>query len=396
MIDTRNLTIIDNLMKSITGNWVSNDDFLLYLSLCFKEYINSLKILDGEIQKLLQDNTEIIVNLSAQILESARLYLQGKTMQSYESMKKGFSFIHEILLRKSMRRPHTTVEFGFKARNINDNSPNPTKKDMFHIPFELRHKVGNNRYSMHGIPSIYLGHSIYDCYLELGKPPLENFWVSLFCFSQNNIEYSLSSKQINLIDLTVQNKFYKLNYILHSTLNDEEKLQETINEIVDDILLLPLIIACSVSCKYPNDPFKQEYIIPQILYQLCQSDSEYIGIRYFSTKISNELKYDVGNAFINYALPAQNITSKGYCSKLASQLVLTEPISTKVGKELTLDSKYGFTQNGLPILSNLKSNLKIDETIITFDKMTMYYDNILNSFINKEDITAISPIYGWK
>lgn len=47
-----------------------------------------------------------------------------------------------------------------------------TAGELFHIPFYLRRIVGPMRYSVAGLPSLYLGGSSHVCWRELGEPDL--------------------------------------------------------------------------------------------------------------------------------------------------------------------------------------------------------------------------------
>ena len=47
-----------------------------------------------------------------------------------------------------------------------------SNEEMSHIPFQFNHKVGNERYSMSGFPSLYLGSSVYVCWEEMRRPCL--------------------------------------------------------------------------------------------------------------------------------------------------------------------------------------------------------------------------------
>jgi hypothetical protein len=275
------------------------------------------------------------------------------------------------------------VEYGFKAREINDKSI-PTKEEMFHIPFEMRHKVQDYRYSNHGIPSIYLGQSIYDCYIELNSPSLDDFWVSLFAFSH-----------INLIDLTLSSKFYDISVLIDYVKKDEEKYYANLDRFVDDVLLWPLIMACSIPCKYPEDSFQQEYIIPQILYQFCSEFNKFIGIKYMSTKTKYVNQHIHQYAMVNYALPAHDVRRSGYCPKLASQLALTAPIKISQIQNIDKTSENSTSANGFPILSNMHESLKNDDIILMLDKMTVYFDKLVQSFIKDKNADLIKPLYGW-
>src|SRR5262249_34580255 len=57
--------------------------------------------------------------------------------------------------------------------------------DLFHIPFEQRHKVARQRYSHPGVPCLYLGQSLYCCWKEMAEPDLNRIVVSRFRLSPN-------------------------------------------------------------------------------------------------------------------------------------------------------------------------------------------------------------------
>lgn len=63
-----------------------------------------------------------------------------------------------------------------------------TYKDMWHIPFKQRSKVSTERFSMPGIPCLYLATSSYGCWLEMNKPPYDEFWVSSFLPINNKMK----------------------------------------------------------------------------------------------------------------------------------------------------------------------------------------------------------------
>lgn len=120
-------------------------------------------------------------------------------------------------------------------KGTNDFDEYTAEDEMSHIPFELNHLVSNERFSISGFPSLYLGSSIYVCWEELHRPSFDFASTALFKARQN----------VKVIDLSEQDHY-------HFT-----------REIFSDCLTL----ACSLSVNYPKAPFKPEYIIPQLLMQ---------------------------------------------------------------------------------------------------------------------------------
>ncbi len=59
------------------------------------------------------------------------------------------------------------------------------RKDLFHLPFEKRGEVSKQRYSLPGLPCLYLGGSILTCWIELGEPALHKLAMCRLEVSEN-------------------------------------------------------------------------------------------------------------------------------------------------------------------------------------------------------------------
>ncbi len=85
------------------------------------------------------------------------------------------------------------------------------RKDMFHIPFHLRHLVGTQRYSIAGLPCLYLGTSIYVCWQEMGKPDLNKMYLSRFkCVNSDNVKVINFSYSLETLKKNDFEKFFSL------------------------------------------------------------------------------------------------------------------------------------------------------------------------------------------
>jgi hypothetical protein len=177
-----------------------------------------------------------------------------------------------------------------------------SKKDLLHIPFELRNEIESKRYSIPGYPSLYLGKSVYICWEELKRPDMHRFQVSKF----------ESKEKLFLVDLTPPN------YI-----SDPYSFKS-----YSYVMLWPLVVACSVKAANPSSPFKPEYIIPQLLLQWIRNNQEMKidGIKYLSTQIELNSKEDIKNAY-NVVIPVKSNKKKGYCSQLEKKFEVSDPIS---------------------------------------------------------------------
>src|SRR5690606_36080601 len=91
-------------------------------------------------------------------------------------------------------------------------------------------------------------------------------------------------------------------------------------------MLFPLIACCSVKVKNPEDTFKPEYIIPQLLLQWVRNNDRIDGIKYKSTHLTPEL-YKQEGELSNLVIPVKSNQAKGYCKHSKSLFEMTEVVS---------------------------------------------------------------------
>lgn len=170
--------------------------------------------------------------------------------------------------------------------------------EMFHLPFEKCQKTSNYRFSISGLPILYLGSSMYGCWLEANQPDIEKANVALY-----RIDNETSVRCLSLI-----------------------MPQQSDNVTEGRIKLLPLILASTMKVQQPNEPFRPEYVIPQLLtecvlkYNAEQKPDYILGIKYLSTKRKNEGNYYSAESYNylyeNYAFPPIEPSFYGVCPKL--------------------------------------------------------------------------------
>ena len=172
-------------------------------------------------------------------------------------------------------------------------------QEMFHVPFELMRKIGNNRFSISGYPCLYLSNTIWACWEEMKEPAMEDFCTSLV----------KPTKDIELLDLRFPNTQY--------------------DQTVESVLYsLPLIIACSVEVEYPDDPFKPEYIIPQIVMMALVNHEKYQGCTFTSTKRIDNFDWP-DDLLCNIAMPVKCVNKTGLCPKLTDCFLVSDSFNYK-------------------------------------------------------------------
>ena len=117
---------------------------------------------------------------------------------------------------------------------------------MFHIPFELRYKVSDQRFSYPGLPCLYFGESVEVCCAELD------------CWNDdlNVAEYKANlSAPCNVFDL-----YFFESYCFDSLTHSQFK---------QFLLLWPLVACCSFRFSNSKEMrYRQDYIIPQFLLEI--------------------------------------------------------------------------------------------------------------------------------
>lgn len=226
-----------------------------------------------------KETFENLGNFWVIIKECYNLHQEGlladATQLFYDKIYSNKAFIdaYELLPKSKLFRLRTSEYGGLFS-----------KEGMFHIPFDKRHLVSNNRFSVYGFPSLYLGESTYICWEEMGNPNFDTCNISMFSNNQT----------LSVINLSPIMEDFDINRILK----------------------YPLAYVCLLGARHHDSPFKEEYVIPQILMQCllidnkANSQTSCVGIRYLSNKAYTQRplfplneKEDLRRYF-NYVFPA--------------------------------------------------------------------------------------------
>lgn len=170
-----------------------------------------------------------------------------------------------------------------------------SKEQMFHIPFELKHKTQCVRYCIPCLPSLYLSSSVYNCWKEMNMPDLETANVAMF----------QANRKIPYVDLSFPEK--------------KEPFKE------EELDMLPLIIALDMPVVNRYSPTKLEYRLSQLVMEcvirLRDSNDCFrgrpLGIKYKSVR----RKYDdidfspssYSDLYDDYVFAPVEVHPKGHC-----------------------------------------------------------------------------------
>ena len=228
------------------------------------------------------ESISIIDGYTKRVLKAIRCYYKGHISTTHSIIKKIVkeTAVNNLALTKLYSSDafpgEKSKELQFFRARINNQAIPFASKDMLHLPFNMRGKTGNYRFSLPGIPSLYLGNTSYACWLELGRPSEHDFLVS---------PVVLDGTQ-NIFNLVVSNREY---YYLH----DFEP-----NRVHCWIKLMILMIASSYVIEEEGRVFKSEYIVSQSIMLAC-NELGYDGVAYYSKRVEDQM---FAQAAINLAL----------------------------------------------------------------------------------------------
>lgn len=305
----------------------------------------------------LQGSLPIIQKLIYYIKRAIKCYYALNIVASNNAMRNLLKFIQNMSFVSELDKLYCDNEslLWYRARVGNFNSY--TKDDMKHIPFNKRKKITNQRYSINGIPCLYLGSSVLSCWEEMNRPSSDTLWVSWY-----RPKYPTAIKILNL--------GFTAFMIAHPKYINSTKFcrEQIIHEFFE---LWILQSACSVIVKETDRSFIEEYIVPQLLMQ----NISYIGVdgvQYFSVKMQDAYFEQYGWLSRNLAFPAKD-TMKGEQHSKGIDVMFTSSIPVNIGM-----LNQGVMPMAIPDRSIANVNLARAESsvAITKDLYCSYSDTI--------------------
>lgn len=286
------------LIKDILQIEREEENFTSHLNILFGAYMESYRDLDDSYFKEGAEGKAALMNEIEEVCEEIEgcldLYSRANLGACIEKMREIIS--HDSFCTYCAKES----SFWYRSRMVEDRKRVLKAKEMFHVPFELVRKIGNNRFSISGYPCLYLSNTIWACWEEMKEPAMEDFCTSLV----------KPTKEIELLDLRFPNTVNK-------------------NQTIERVLYsLPLIIACSVEVEYPDDPYKPEYVLPQIVMLALVNHGKYQGCSFTSTKKIDNFDWP-DDLLCNIAMPVKCVNEKGLCPKLTDSFLISDSINYK-------------------------------------------------------------------
>ena len=327
------VTFLKNPLLSLPKSRNSGD-FIVYMRQLFKEYKKLIDEVEGEdpLSKQIISERDSSKVLCDEILKALDNYQAGRPADAYGVIQKALVTVKPILTSflptDTPDKSDTRFEYLYRIRTSKEPSERFSRDQFFHIPFELRHKVAAQRFSIPGLPCLYLGGSIYVCWEEMGRPDFTRVHMTRF--------RAADCANLRILNIGYRPQFWVGWHAKNSTLLSDEQIQKKIG---DHVLLWPLIVSCHIKVLHCDGAFKPEYVIPQILLQWVGETQDFDGISYTSTHIDDT--YDQPIAQMNLVFPAKSSQSKGHCKGLIKQFELCDPLSWQLAGAIPVSQFQG-------------------------------------------------------
>lgn len=296
----------------------NNDSSLIA---CLEKFYEDFKTLISQIHdgEIAQTITSEMQNLDAHceyLKESLIHYKKGQINKSFICFENSMKCIEKFLfpINENKVKVEGWKDPFYRAR-IGNNSQF-TREQMFHRSQNEQEFIMGERFSVYGIPCLYLSNSIYVCWEELNRPAFSTLMISRF---------HLENDDIRILDISFTPKV--VNTLIKTYLENGVASQNTIEKLfMYFIMTWPLTVSCTMMVVKEDGTFKPEYVFPQLLMEWISLQNNIDGIKYFSVK-SNPYNTGDFSKFINYAFPTKDVDDQGFSEFLRRSFKLTEPIS---------------------------------------------------------------------
>ena len=201
-----------------------------------------------------------------------------------------------------------------RAAHYESSSISENADELFHLPLSKRANANNERFSIAGFPSLYLSTMLPLAWQESGYP--QKYYYSEYQY-EGGVE---PENQLWFLSLYSPDEIYYWGRtVKYSNFN------LWLEVIARYLKCYPLVLACSFVNQSGKVPYKQEYIVPQMLMQWVRRNNSLVqGISYF-TCIDLSSQRNRWCAY-NIAIPAAApYDDKGYSNLLREKFCWTMP-----------------------------------------------------------------------
>tara|TARA_R110002049_G_scaffold276108_1_gene454250 strand:- start:488 stop:1609 length:1122 start_codon:yes stop_codon:yes gene_type:complete len=318
-VDFLNAPLVD-LPKTRSG------DFVAFMDDLFRSYIEHVKVVNQNtvLGRVIATRLSTIQGACDALMQSLRNLVAGDRSAAYADLDMALTILgpHFNALCPSGDMS-VFVNPMYRFRPI-DATKTFERKDLFHIPFELQAIIKEMRYSVTGLPCLYLGGSTHVCWKELGQPDINTISVSRYAAVPNT----------NLKVLNFGHRMPVLAAYAHTEPNRFLTANSENAFMAAQVACWPLVAICSIRVPDRTKNERPEYLMPQLILEWITKTRAFHGVRFFSTHYTEYI--DNPKTYMNYVFPASAITPQDYCANLKSLFELTEPKTWAQAKALPI------------------------------------------------------------
>ncbi|MCK5604508.1 hypothetical protein KAR91_21645 [Candidatus Pacearchaeota archaeon] len=342
-----------------------------------KEYVRKIENLStaGSLTNWLKNNANNINSINSKLIDSIDQYLSGSAGKAYDEIEQlmELDIVKNSLvpLKKPLSQYQHNMHQSKSLFRVRESDEHLSERDgIFHIPFDKRNLVKTQRYSIAGLPCLYLGSSLYVCWQEMGKPSLNKLFLSHFKLNDENGEINVLNFAFSLEALRLQN----LALFFDNNISEREAKAY--------LAIWPILLSCSYNAEHPDSSFSIEYVIPNLILQWIGKEKETLsGIMYLSTKTKQLRNNDIG---INFVFPPATdmVKHSGFCPKLNNNFKWSKPISWQLLN--AINHNGGADENTF----NVRLSDDLENQIIQNYRATKFYkmENKLRSFTELKNL----------
>lgn len=209
------------------------------------------------------------------------IYIQYISKSQKHAADRFWESIEKLNLVGRSENPMFYSRLLFRARLKVPNFDTTDPFNYFHIPFNLRKVIGNQRFSISGQPMLYFGNSIYSLTKELGKDISD---LSIAAFLPNySVFYHVKVNEIKnyFFDILVK--------VLPCIVDDGLKIDFYDTQVSPNFTTITRDLQRSILSEiltFPTEKkqsFVEEYVLPQLFTSLL-IENGYRGVIFPSTK----------------------------------------------------------------------------------------------------------------
>jgi hypothetical protein len=312
----------------------NTDDFEAFIDAMFNDYVGHMGVLQTQdyVTQQIAASQAMITGLCNHIRNAVRDYLRGFPHLAFQEIDAGIQAVqvHFDRLCTPQNVAHTpALRELYRIRTAGPEGGGFQRPDLYHIPFDKRHLVTRQRYSLPGLPCLYLGGTLYIAWEEVERPNFDTVYYARF--------RPQAGANITYLDFGYRPAL--IGAMINANQGQFQNQSPIADFAVAQAVCWPLLAACSIKRRHGNSPFIHEYIVPQLVLQWITHSNVHDGIRYFSVKVDAYM--DNPAMPCNYVFPARQFAAQGHCPILRQKFEMSVPLSWQLIERMAMPHGMG-------------------------------------------------------